>query len=265
MKKQFHFNKFTNNDTLDSLKTEWRKSLTAAQDGMWEVFAAYASQWEIRNENETIGYACVDDENRLLQFYLNPQWMKFGTAVFEQFVKQMEIKTAMVGTNNPIFLSLALHLQKSITIDTYLFHDALQADMKQQPGTLKIAWEEDLQRLIEFCHINMGGPKEWLQGYLSNLISRGEIFMLMDSEEILGTCEVRHSDSNPKVADVGMVVSTDHRRKGLGSFLLGKAKELAYDSNRSPICSCEKDNVGSLKSIRNNGFVSKHQMLLMEF
>lgn len=62
-----------------------------------------------------------------------------------------------------------------------------------------------------------------------------------------------------------MVVSPAHRKKGLGTFLLGNAKEKAIKWNREPICSCEKDNIGSLKSIENNGFRSIHQMLMLEF
>ncbi|MTI29489.1 hypothetical protein [Xanthovirga aplysinae] len=70
MKKQFHFNKITNNSILNPLKAEWRKPLIPPQDEMWEVLTNYANHWEMKDENKTIGYACVDDGHRLLQFFV---------------------------------------------------------------------------------------------------------------------------------------------------------------------------------------------------
>ena len=263
--KQFHFNKITDTSILDPLKFEWQKSLTAPQDGMWEVLTDYANHWEVKDENQTIGYACVDDDNRLLQFFVLPHWMQEGVSIFQQFIDQEEIKKGLIGTNNPFCLSMTMHFQKAVEVNTYLFTDFFEVKTVEKEGVLRLAAEEDLEKPVDFCHKSMGGPKEWLNGYLGNLIARGEIFALEDGEEILGTCEVRKSESDSAVADVGVVVSSEHRRKGLGTFLLGKAKEITLQWNRQPICSCEKDNIGSLKSIQNNGFRSVHQMLLMEF
>jgi len=111
----------------------------------------------------------------------------------------------------------------------------------------------------------MEAPKEWLVGYIGGLIEKGEIFSLKDGNEIIGTCEVRKSITAPKYADIGMVVSPDYRRKGYGTYLLNKAKTLALEWGRTPICSCEKNNVGSIKSINNCGFVSMYQLLSIVF
>ncbi len=262
---QFDFNKIDDVNALDSLRTDWRKTLTAPQDGMWETLTGFGNHWEVKEKDKTIGYASVDEENRLLQFYVLPAWMKEGVSIFGEFIDQEKIKNALVGTNNPFFMSMVMHLQKLVTVDTYLFTDLVKTKPIEKKGTLRTAKNKDLENLIDFCHESMGGPKEWLNGYLGNLINRGEIFVFENEGQILGTCEVRKSETDSEVADVGMVVSKNHRRKGLGTFLLGKTKEIAYEWNRKPICSCEKDNIGSLKSIENNGFRSLHQMLLVEF
>ncbi|MCF8247609.1 MAG: GNAT family N-acetyltransferase [Saprospiraceae bacterium] len=262
---QFQFNEVTDTSILNPLKDEWQKSLTAPQDDMWEAFTNYSNHWELKNENQTIGYACVNDDNLLLQFYVLPPWMQESISIFEEFIHHQKIKKALIGTNNPICLSIAMHFLKTIKVDTYLFTDFLNVDTTNNKGILRPAELKDIGTLVIFCHESMGGPKEWLKGYIGNLIKRGEFFILEDGEEILGTCEVRKSESNSKVASVGMVVSPPHRKKGLGTYLLGKAKNIAIQWNKQPICSCEKDNIGSLKSIENNGFRSMHQMLAMEF
>lgn len=261
----FHFNKITDSNNLKSLKVEWQKSLVAPQDDMWESFTDFATHWEITQKNQTIGYACVNDENCLLQFFVLPLWRSEGVSVFKKFIKQQHIKSALIGTNNPIFLSTAMHVQKLVKVHTYLFTDTLRTETDKVDGIFRVVVSQELETIVDFYHESIGAPKGWLNGYLGNLVEKSEVFVLVNGDEILGACEVRKSESNANVAGVGMVVSAAHRKKGLGTFLLGKAKGIALQWNRQPICSCEKDNIGSLKAIENNGFRSIHQMLLMEF
>ena len=265
MKNQFHFNKINNTTSISTVQIEWQKTLTAPQDGMWESFAENSMPWEIRHDVELIGYLRLNDQNQLLRFYLLPHWLKNGAQIYQQFINEQFVKQAVIGTNDPIHLSLGLQNQKSVMVHTYLFTDMIETQSSKSEGRLLTAWEDDLIRLVDFYHKSTGGPKEWLSGYINNLINRGEIFILDKNGEILGTCEVRNSETNSKIADLGMVVSPEHRGKGIGTFLLGKAKELAYDINRSPICSCERSNIASLKAIHRTGFRSMNQMLLLEF
>ncbi len=264
-KESFLFIATSDAASLSHLKENWKKSLSAPQDGMWEALTGYAQHWEIQYKNQSVGYACVKDQNWLLQFFVLPEWLHQGEVIFQEFIQQQKIEKALIGTNNPLCLSIAMHHQKSTQIHTYLFSDFIKTRSIEREGRLKKAESSDLERLVEFCYQSMGAPKEWLTGYVNGLIQKGEIFAFEKGNEILGTCEVRKSESDHQIADIGMVVSPFHRRQGLGTFLLGKAKEIALEWNRSPICSCEKDNIGSLKSIQKNGFRSIHQMLLLEF
>lgn len=266
MKEQFYFNKVTHVPTLDKIKTQWRNTLTAPQDGMWETLTDYANHLEIRASNKSIGYACLDDGNRLLQCFIIPEFLNDGPLIFKKLLKETKVNSALIGTNNPVFMSLAMHFQQSMAIDTYLFTDEIEVETTTvEKANLKLAWQDDLDALISFYNNSVGAPEDWLRGYLGNLIAKGELFFLSDGTDILGTCDVRLSETDMSIADVGMVVSTEHRRKGIGSYLLGKAKELVYDMDRKPICSCEKDNMGSLKSIHKNGFRSTYQMLKVSF
>ncbi len=243
----------------------WRKTLLAPQDGMWESLRSFATQWEIKVDEQLVGYASVDEQNRLLQFYLASEWQQIGLDIFAAFIEQQQIKQALIGTHNPIALSLGLHFQQSLQIDTYLFEDHLEVALAPKSGVFRAAETTELAKIVEFYHQSMDAPRDWLNDYLSGHISKGEVFFLEQEGEVLGACEVRRSATNPEVADIGMVVSPACRKQGYGSFMLGKAKAKAIEWGRRPICSCEKGNTGSLKSIQNNGFRSLHQLLLMEF
>ena len=265
MKKQYHFNKVEETGNLIDIQTEWRKSLVAPQDDMWESFMNYGVHWELREDNQIIGYACSNDENGLLQFFLLPKWIQEGPEIFLHFINEAKIKKAMIGTNNPACLSIALHHQKLLKVDTYLFTNYLDTIVKENEKHVRPTEPDELDKMVDFYHESMDAPKEWLNSYLGSLNNKRELFVLEEGSAILGACEVRKSESNAAIANIGMVASIHHRRKGLGTLLLSKAKEIAISWNKQPICSCEKGNIGSLKSIQRNGFRSIHQMLYMEF
>jgi predicted acetyltransferase len=259
------FSNIEEND-FTSLISEWKKTLTFPQDDMWASFIDQSNHLKILYKNMAIGYAAVNSKNQLLQFYIKPRWMNYGPAILGQFIINQKITKAILGTNNPLALSCAMHHQKSISVHTYLFsHYNIHNYEVQNSRKINVSTANDLERLVNFYHQSTGGPKQWLNDYLSNLINRSESYFIEENKEIIGTCEVRLSDDNQAIAHIGMVVSPGHRQKGLGTFLLSKAKGRALQLNRKPICSCEKSNVGSLKAIHNNGFRSMYQMLQIEF
>ena len=71
--------------------------------------------------------------------------------------------------------------------------------------------------------------------------------------------------SNEGFADVGMIIGKEYRKEGLGSYMLGRAVQIALKRRTVPICSCEADNPGSKKAIEHVGFRSRHAMYAMDF
>ena len=264
MERNYSFKEVTNIDELAELKNEWLNSLSSPQDGMWESFRNSAMSWGIVYDQKIIGYASVDQDNKLLQFYISPIHFSQGEDIFKAFIFKMKIKTGIVGTNNLGYLSVALNFVKELSVNTYLFRNYTEVSIEEKEGILKECQEGDIDRIVNFCHYSMGAPKEWLVGYIGGLIEKKEIFCLENNDKIIGTCEIRKS-TTLGFADIGMVVSPDFRRKGYGTYLLNKAKKIALEREMTPICSCEKENIGSIKSIHNCGFVSKYQLLSISF
>ena len=250
---------------LDKLKSDWLQSLTSPPDGMWQSFRSGAAHYGIRHADDFIGYACIGENKKLIQFYIRPEHLGQGPEIFNDFLKEFEVRSGIVGTNNPVFLSLALHFAQTLSVHTYLFREHLETNDEVKDGYLRKCTSEELDTAVEFYHYSIGAPEEWLSGYLGDLIGRGELFILEKRGIIIGACEVRKSKSAPAFADIGMVVSRDYRKQGYGSFLLNQAKSIAKSWGKTPICSCEKDNIGSLKSILNCGFFSNYQLVAITF
>ena len=265
MNPSFSFDAGIPSEELGRLKNEWLETLTSPQDGMWESFRSYATHYGIRQAGEWVGYTNVADDGKLLQFYIAPRFMNRGNDVFRQLIGQRQISSAMVGTNNPGFMTYALKYAQTVDIHTYLFRDHFHQTIPDQEGELKQCQGEDLGRIVDFCHDSMGAPKEWLMGYIGGLIERGEIFVFEQNDQVVGTCEVRQSLSAEQYTDIGMVVSPDFRKQGFGTYLLCQAMRISKERGKIPICSTEKDNIGSLKAIHNCGFYSQYQLLGVTF
>lgn len=263
--KQIYFTKVEDKKVIDSVKTEWKERFSAPIDDYYDYMINSGDHWSIKEGNQIIGYASIDNKNGLRQFFLSPLYLENGVAIFKQMIESHEIKEAHIATSNPICLSIAMHFQKSIEIEAYLFTSLLEGNLLEKEGAFRVAEPADLDTLVEFCHQTIEAPKDWLKEYIAKWIKRQEYFIFENEQEIIGICEVRTSDEKSNVACLGMVVSKNHRKKGVGTFLLGKAKEIALNRNHEPICSCDKDNMGSLKAIQANGFRAIHQMLKITF
>ena len=261
----FQINPLESPASILHLKKQWLATLTAAQDGMWESFRDQAQHWAILSNDALIGYACTNDQKQIIQYFNQTSSVLEHQSIFKHLMEKTSCSVGIVGTNNPIFHSTALHFADQIEIHTYLFRETVSAEVSSKPGKLRAAQTRDLQRIVDFCNLSVGAPKEWLNGYVSNLINQQEIYTLENHENIIGTCEVRNSSTNETVADIGMIVSPNYRKQGYGTYLLQQAKQIAEQNGKTPICSCEKGNIGSLKSIERSGLRSTQVLLNMQF
>ena len=250
---------------IAALRAECLTSLTSPPDGMWQSFRAVADIWTIWKEEHVVGYALVDQARQLLQFYLQTLYLPNRLLIFRQLLETAKVKTGIVGTHQPVFISTALHFVQHLQVHTYLFREVVASTVAMKTGGLVEISKSQLPQMVTFYHYSVGAPETWLQVYLGDLIDRRALFCLRRNNQIVGTCEVRKSDAMSSCADIGMIVAPDFRRQGYGTYLLSLAKDIALERGLQPICSCEKGNIGSLRSIEANGFRTTHQLLAINF
>ncbi len=247
------------------LSRTYFQQLTAPYDGMWETFVHHSPQWEIRTGEEVIGRYAILNKNTLVHFSLDPDFLPLASGVLGRLIPKHELNRAIVSTNDPLMLTACMDHSHYHSVHTLLFHELAPTTVKQpeilQNVTLALAQQSDKHPIVDFCAVNVGGNKGWLDTYLQRLIDRSELFFLQNETEIMGTCEVRKSDTQPPYADVGMIVGEKFRCQGLGAYLLGEAARICGERGLTPICSCEASNHGSRKAIERAGFRSRHRLL----
>ena len=257
-------------ENWQSIRREFYQSLTMPFDGMWdEIIHERAQLWGFYDEDEIVGYCSVDEDKTLLNFYLNEAYHDRQKRGFDRVLFKLEVSQALVSTSNPDFLIMSLEKSRKMAVHTHLFEDHLVVTPNIPAYLASISFQnkqmDDIPKLVDFCSKNNIGNPDWLNSYIERLVARKEIYALCEQDEIIGTYEIRKSLTQPAIADLGVIVDEKYRGKGIGSYLMSKAKEAAYLQGLTPICSCEQKNIASKKMIENAGFLSKNMMLKITF
>ena len=93
-------------------------------DGMWEgAVIAHATFWEIQDREQHVGYFCIGSDNDLLRFHLLENYQARAQEIFRWIVSTYGIQHAITSTIEPLYFSLCLDMQESITLHSYLFRD----------------------------------------------------------------------------------------------------------------------------------------------
>ncbi|MDX2250331.1 MAG: GNAT family N-acetyltransferase [Bacteroidia bacterium] len=255
--------------TLLTLKEEFYQTLSAPLDGMWHSFSEQASQWEIYSEQKLIGFFSINGYKQLLGIYIRDPYLTIAQEIFTEILQEHQITEAVVGTNNPLFLSLCMDHAKNAITDTLLYRDhrkvSISLPLPVSNANFRHTEPEDAERLAVFFRDNSILDKNWYEEYVKQLTSRGEVYILELDHEIIGISEIRKNKAQPDYADVGMLVNEKHRRQGLGAYLLASAKAVCYRYGVTPVCSCSIHNQSSRHAIEKVGFISKHRMLKVSF
>lgn len=266
---QISFELLSNASTITTWRTAYFDGLVAPMDGMWDSgFTQPSPHWSILLEGSHVGYFVLNEENALLQFYIDPKVQAHSPAILERIVSEKSVSKAVVSTIDPAFLSLCLTIQKKVTVHTLLFEPGTQnRAMKSELPThveVREAAKSELETVVAFQIECLGGQQElkgWLDGYSSHLISRDEIFVFQRDGEWVGLGEYRKSDSQSGVVDLGVMIHPSHRRQGLAASVLSYLGAKSMEEGLRSICSTTLDNPASEAAIRKAGFVSNHRIM----
>jgi RimJ/RimL family protein N-acetyltransferase len=255
-------------DVIQQLRDDYLRTLIAPLDGMWEgAVIAHATFWEIRDNEQYAGYFCIDSNDYLLRFYLLENYQAQAQEIFRLILSTYGIQHAIASTIEPLYFSLCLDMQKSMTLHSYLFRDnkAVELSSSLSKSIFRKAEKCELEDIVSFYRANTKGSGEWIEAFLNDHIEREELFVLLDQQIVVATGECIPSQKQPPYADLGMIVAQAYRGRGLGSSILTQLKKYCYVAGWKPICSCEASNHASKKAIEKAGFISEQRMISILF
>ncbi len=258
--------------TIDGYKESHLRVLSAPLDVYWEeALIGYSDHYELMIEGVSAGYYCLNSDNQLVALFLIAEYLSHGEGAMAHIVAEHGVRQALAGTNDAYFLSLCLEISTRSEIHTILFQDNdRNACVEDQGYRFEQATAADEDRLL-LHYVQSNGDMdidsietgfEDLRGYTQSLMRDHQIFILYEGDTLIATSECRISETQKPYADLGMIVATNSRRKGVGSYMLARTKRFCYERSVEPICSCEAGNIGSKKAITKAGFVSRDRVVL---
>ncbi len=241
----------------------WRQ-LTLPQDGMWEVLAQGAGYSELFWSKNPCGFASVTGQNQLIHFFVMPQYQSEVAEIWQSFLEEKEIETALVGSHDPQFFGLCLDRNQVAKVHTLLYHNP--KDNRGQKITLsegemfEKASQGVLDELLSFAQLHSGGSGSWLKDYLSHWVGREAVYCLRNEGRLVAMGELRPSISQPGVADIGVIVHGQYRGMGTATRVVSALIHEGQIEERTLIASTEEQNLGAQKTLSRAGMVTHYHM-----
>ena len=241
-----------NTELINNYRTQLYKTLNAPVDAMWELLYIASSKPYLIENDTTLGYCCISEGGSLTQIYLTQGHQSQMEEVIKALVDQELIQSANLSSKEPVAFNFCLHHSKSIKANTYCFEHPNQEVEVDSGLNIQLVTPEDIPQVKLFLKEQVGMDDTF--GYTENLVSRKEIFMLKDDDTIVATSERRLSDTQPEIADLGIIVNRKYHGRGLATSIMQMQVNNVLNMGRKPICSTTVDNAASRKVIENAGF-----------
>lgn len=247
------FTKTNITDKINGLRSKLYQSLTTPIDAMWEQLYIGSSQhYLFEKDDSTMGYCCVNDKGNLLQIFLLDDYNSKMDQVITRLIGSKLISSASLSSNEPISFNACLANSKLIKTNTFCFEHSNKPMNPESILIIDLVSTDDIPAVKIFLKEQVGMDDTF--GYTENLVSRKEIFMVKESSVIIATSECRMSDSQPEIADLGIIVNRDYHGRGIATQVMQMQVNRVLKAKRKPICSTTLDNIASRKVIEKAGF-----------
>lgn len=239
--------------TINELRSMLYQKLTTPIDAMWELLYIASSQhYLIKQDGIVLGYYCINNKEVLLQIFLLEEYNSKMDLVFKTLIKSKLISSASLSSNEQISFNTCLTYSKSIKTNTFCFQHLNTPIEIKSTLNLELVSTKDIPAIKIFLKEQVGMDDTF--GYTENLVARKEIFMVKELGTIVATSECRMSDSQPEIADLGIIVNENYQGKGIATEVMQMQVNKVLKTNRKPICSTTFDNISSRKVIEKSGF-----------
>ena len=252
---------------ISKISDNYRKSISVPLDDMWEDMIIPSGSFYAILDSAILGHCVINEDGFLMQFHLKESFLYRASEIFDHVCQALNAKGAYVATFESDYLCLCLDKQKTLKVDTILYHESAMIENNAPlPGIeIKIATMSDYEEVLNFCVTKVGIEGDWMQPYYQNLLPAKSVYLFSIESHIIAIGELRPSKSSNQFANLGIMVSSDYRRKSLGSYVMSQMRMKANNLGLKGICSTTVDNLGARKAIVNSGFDAYHRILKCDF
>jgi GNAT superfamily N-acetyltransferase len=201
----------------------------------------FLDSYLLRVDGRLAGYGSVggppaEPRDTVKELYLLPEFRARALPLFRALVAASGAKHVEAQTNDLLLLLMLFDCARQIESETVLFADAHTTDLTAPGASLHRLREEDRGRVFQHRSEPVGEYGLQLEG---EVVATGGIL----------------DHYNPPYGDIHMEVALEHRRKGLGSYLVQELKRACYDGGHVPAARCHQSNVASRRTLQRAGML----------
>ena len=206
----------------------------------------WTDSYIVTQDEITIGYGSVkgkeniSDRDTVFEFYIIPSFRNIASLAFSALLDFSKVSFIECQTNDLLLTSLLYQHAQNILSDTILFKEHSTTFLTANKINFRKRSDDD----IIFEHFSE---------------PMGDYVAVLNNEVIATGGFLLHY--NKPFADLYMEVNKDHRRKGVGSFLIQEIKRECYLAGRVPAARCGIENIASKATLIKAGLVIAGYML----
>jgi hypothetical protein len=249
--------------TIDKIKRhrkDYLNSLPEFQELFIEIMINDADAYLLQFDNKAIGYAIINNDGVLIEFYLINKYIPESKGCFSQVLKELSITDIYCKSFDSLLLSNCLLSSFSYSVLGVLYRDYVEPKIKKDlalkmekaslsSAGLLLSQDDSIKELFE------------TEQQLTDFIQNENVFIFYKNHEFIGCGTVIRTNLDWNYCDLGVWVNPLKRGNAMGSQIILNLREFAVKNKMRPSCGCAIEHLASQKTIEKSGFVSKYKMI----
>ncbi len=241
---------------LHHLRDSYLDNLSEPQELFLESLVASGVTWQYQD----IAYA-ISSGDRLVEFYVSPNHIDCIDEFYSAAMQASKASSAICKSYDSQFLHAALSKPANVKPGGLLFRRIVDTSYQSRSdGLVRAGTTTDIDAVFGINDDFFDSSEE-----IESYVASDGLFVLEVNSEIVGCGIGKRVFENRKDIDIGMLVASDHRRKGFGTQLVSFLKSHYLKNGLNPICGCGPNNIESRRTLEKAGFVSEHRFLYIRY
>lgn len=249
-------------EDLANLRNLYLDSCPEPQELYLEMKVHASKAFVIESEGNKAGYLLIGPDGVLLEYFVTPKYIHYADAWFREILQRCKIQKALCKSFDHTLLACCLDLQISVRVGGILCREWIDQPQRKIETTLttRKARPEDISRIIAINEEIFDHPDQ-IRDYVQN----ERVLMFEKHSTSIGFGLFSRVIPDRPYFDIGMLVVPEFRRFGYGSFIIRYMADFCRKQGWRPICGCDAANTGSLRCLKNAGFIARHRLLEFTF
>jgi predicted acetyltransferase len=247
-------------DRIKKYRTDYLNSLLEFQELFIEIMINNSDYYLLQLDNKEIGYAIINNDGILIEFYLIEKFITESKEVFSRVLKDLSITDIYCKSFDSLLLSNCLLCSFSYSVHGVMYRDYVEPKIKKD---LEINMERASLSSVRLLLRQDDSIKELFETeqQLIHFIKNENVFIFNKNDELIGCGMVLRTHLDWDFCDLGVWVNPSKRGKSFGSQILLNLREFAINNNMKPSCGCAIENIASQKTIEKSGYVSRYKLI----